>query len=97
MSCSPAFWGSCGHALQHWSGFRLSLLGRAYVAKQVLVSMFTYQASFIPIPAVLLRDFEQAIYTFVAANRPVLHGQLAAAALYPSRETSAHIHACKAA
>ena len=75
--------------IARWSGFRLSLLGRAYVAKQVLVSMFTYHATFIPIPAVLLRDFERAIYTFVAANRPVLDGQLAAAALYPSRETSA--------
>ena len=31
--------------IARWSGFRLSLLGRAHVAKQVLVSMFTYHGT----------------------------------------------------
>ena len=41
--------------IARWSGFRLSLLGRAHVAKQVLVSMFTYHGTFVPVPADILR------------------------------------------
>ena len=71
--------------IARWSGFRLSLLGRAHVAKQVLVSMFTYHGTFIPVPEQLLRQLCTAVYTFVAANRPVVAG---AAHLYPSRDVS---------
>ena len=42
--------------IARWSGFRLSLLGRAHVAKQVLVSMFTYHWTFIPVPADILQQ-----------------------------------------
>ena len=55
--------------IARWSGFRLSLLGRAHVAKQVLVSMFTYHGTFIPVPADILRQLCTLVYTFVAANR----------------------------
>ena len=51
-----------------WSGFRLSLLGRAHVAKQVLVSMFTFHGTFIPVPEQLLRQLCTAVYTFVPAG-----------------------------
>ncbi|CAL5220132.1 g2089 [Coccomyxa viridis] len=71
--------------IARWSGFRLSLLGRAHVAKQVLVSMFTYHGTFIPVPEQLLRQLCTAVYTFVAANRPVVAG---AAHLHPSRDVS---------
>nr|BAA25763.1 reverse transcriptase [Chlorella vulgaris] len=70
--------------IARWSGFRLSLLGRAYVAKQVLASMVTYHATFIPVPQDLLQRLCRAIHTFVAANRPVTPG--AAAALFPSKD-----------
>ncbi len=40
--------------IARWSGFRLSMLGRAYVAKQVLASMVTYHATFVPVPQELL-------------------------------------------
>lgn len=70
--------------IARWSGFRLSLLGRAYVAKQVLASMVTYHATFIPVPRDLLERLCRALHTFVAANRPVALG--AAAALYPGKE-----------
>jgi len=71
--------------IARWSGFRLSLLGRAHVAKQVLVAMFTYHGTFIPVPEQLLRQLCTSVYTFVAANRPVVAG---AALLYPSRVIS---------
>ena len=70
--------------IARWSGFRLSLLGRAYVAKQVLASMVTYHATFIPVPQDLLQRLCRAIHTFVAANRPVTPG--AAAALFPGKD-----------
>ena len=55
------------------------------MAKQVLVSMFTYHGTFIPVPEQLLRQLCTAVYIFVAANRPVVAG---AAHLYPSRDVS---------
>ena len=58
--------------IARWSGFRLSLLGRAHVAKQVLVAMFSYHGTFISVPEQLLRQL--SVYTFVAANRPVVAG-----------------------
>ena len=73
--------------IARWSGFRLSLLGRAHVAKQVLVSMFTYHGTFVPVPAdIILRQLCRSVYTFVAANRPAAAG---AAHLFPSRAISA--------
>ena len=39
-----------------WSGNRLSLLGRAHVAEQVLVLMFAYHGTFVPVPADILRQ-----------------------------------------
>ena len=55
--------------IARWSGFRLSLLGRANVAKQVLVSIFTYRGTIIPVPADILRQLCTSVYTFLAANR----------------------------
>ncbi|CAL8467796.1 g7339 [Coccomyxa elongata] len=69
--------------IARWSGFRLSLLGRAYVAKQVLASMVTYHATFIPVPEHLLARLCRAIHTFVAANRPVISGTQAP--LFPGK------------
>lgn len=69
--------------IARWSGFHLSLLGRSYVAKQALVSMFTYHATFISVPQPVLAQLTAAVYTFVAANRPLTAG---AAALFPSRD-----------
>ena len=70
--------------IARWSGFRLSMLGRAYVAKQVLASMVTYHATFVPVPRELLERLCRAIHTFVAANRPVTGS---AAALFPGKAT----------
>ena len=74
--------------IARWSGFRLSLLGRAYVAKQLLASMVTYHATFIPVPSQLEKRLCTALHTFVAANRPVLSGT--SARLYPGKDTCFH-------
>ncbi|BDA47893.1 probable LINE-1 retrotransposable element ORF2 protein at N-terminal half [Coccomyxa sp. Obi] len=74
--------------IARWSGFRLSLLGRAYVAKQLLASMVTYHATFIPVPSQLEKRLCKALHTFVAANRPVLSGT--SARLYPGKDTCFH-------
>ncbi|BDA46021.1 probable LINE-1 retrotransposable element ORF2 protein [Coccomyxa sp. Obi] len=74
--------------IARWSGFRLSLLGRAYVAKQLLASMVTYHATFIPVPSQLEKRLCTALHTFVAANRPVLGGT--SARLYPGKDTCFH-------
>ncbi|CAL8465738.1 g5274 [Coccomyxa elongata] len=70
--------------IARWSGFRLSLLGRAYVAKQVLASMVTYHATFIPVPEHLMARLCRALHTFVTANRPVIGGTQAP--LFPGKE-----------
>ncbi|BDA49663.1 LINE-1 retrotransposable element ORF2 protein [Coccomyxa sp. Obi] len=67
---------------------RLSLLVRAYVAKQLLASMVTYHATFIPVPSQLEKRLCTALHTFVAANRPVLGGT--SARLYPGKDTCFH-------
>ncbi|BDA51426.1 probable LINE-1 retrotransposable element ORF2 protein [Coccomyxa sp. Obi] len=74
--------------IARWSGFSLSLLGRAYVAKQLLASMVTYHATFIPVPSQLEKRLCTALHTFVAANRPVLGGT--SARLYPGKDTCFH-------
>ena len=74
--------------IARWSGFRLSLLGGAHVAKQALVSIFTYHGTFVPVPADILRQLCTSVYTFVAAKRPAAAG---AAHLFPSRAISARI------
>ena len=71
--------------IARWSGFRLSLLGRAHVAKQVLVSMFAYHGTFISVPADIPRQLCPSLHTFMAANRPAAAG---AAPLLPSRAIS---------
>ena len=72
--------------IARWSGFPLSTLGRVYVAKQVLASMVTYHATFVPVPQELLERLCRAIHSFVAANRPVTGS---AAALFPGKATCA--------
>ena len=49
--------------IARWSGFRLSLLGRAYVAKLMLASMVVYHVTFIPIPEHLLTGLCRALHT----------------------------------
>jgi hypothetical protein len=71
-----------------WSVFHLSLHGRSYVAKQVLVFMFTFHATFIPVPQQLLAQLSSAIYTFVAGNRPLT---ASVGSLYPSREVCTRV------
>ncbi|CAL8468455.1 g7995 [Coccomyxa elongata] len=63
-----------GGKIARWPGFRLSLQGRAYVAKQLLASMVTFHAIFILGPSQLEESLFTALHTFVAANRPVLGG-----------------------
>ena len=60
--------------------------GQGTCRQAVLVSMFTYHATFVPMPADLLRQLCTSVYTFVAANRPAAAG---AAHLFPSRAISA--------
>ncbi|BDA47100.1 hypothetical protein COCOBI_09-5550 [Coccomyxa sp. Obi] len=74
--------------IARWSGFSLSLLGRAYVAKQLLASMITYHATFIKVPSQLEKSLCTALHTFVAASRPVLGGT--SARLYPGKDTCFH-------
>ena len=47
--------------------------------------MFRYHGTFKPVPEQLLRQLCTSLFTFVAANRPVVAG---AARLYPSRDVS---------
>ena len=63
-----------GGKIARWPGFRLSLQGRAYVAKQLLASRVTFHAISIPGPSQLLKSLFMALHTFVAANRPDLGG-----------------------
>ena len=53
--------------MARWSGFRLSFLGRAHVAKQVLMFIFTHHATFVPVPADILRQFCTSVYTFFSS------------------------------
>ena len=52
-----------------WCIRNLSLVGRVYVAKQVLVSMLTYLAGFVSPPAAQQRHLLNLVYTFIAKNR----------------------------
>ncbi len=54
------------------------------VAKQVLASMITQHATFVPVPRELLEWLCRTMHTFVAANRPVTGS---AAALFPGKAT----------
>ncbi|BDA51424.1 hypothetical protein COCOBI_18-3020 [Coccomyxa sp. Obi] len=80
--------------IARWSGFRLTLLGRSYVfffgyvAKQLLASMVTYHATFIPVPSQLEKRLCTALHNFVAANRLVLGGT--SARLYPGKDSCFH-------
>ncbi len=51
-----------------WRIRNLSLVGRALVAKQVLGSMLTHLAGFVPLPAAQRKRLLTLVYTFVASN-----------------------------
>jgi hypothetical protein len=57
-----------------WRQHRLSWLGRAYVAKQVLASMVSYHATFIPPPRHLQARLAHLISAFVAGASPAEGG-----------------------
>ena len=61
-------------------------MGRAYIAKQILMAQFVYHATFIPMPLGIRSQVCTAIYSFVAAGRPADAG---AGQLYPARDTCA--------
>ncbi len=67
-----------------WSSFRSGFIGTTCVAKQMLASMVTYHATFIPVPEHLLTRMCRALHTLVAANRPVIGGTQAP--LFPGKE-----------
>ncbi|CAL8466114.1 g5650 [Coccomyxa elongata] len=73
--------------IARWSGFRLSLLGRASVAKQVLTSMVIYHATFISVPEHLLIRLFRTLHMFVAGNK-ASHQRHAGtlAPLFPGKE-----------
>ena len=72
--------------IRRWEGHGLSFMGRAYIAKQILMAQFVYHATFIPRPLGIRLQVCTAIYTFVAADRPADAG---AGQLYPARDTCA--------
>ena len=72
--------------IRRWAGHGLSFMGRAYIAKQILMAQFVYHATFIPMPLGIRLQVCTAIYTFVAAGRPADAG---AGQLYPARDTCA--------
>ncbi len=57
-------------AAVHWSQHRLSHLGRAHVAKQVLCSMLSYHAAFVPAPRDAWRSICSLVYAFVGGATP---------------------------
>lgn len=58
-----------------WRQHRLSWLGRAYVAKQVLASMVSYHATFLPPPRQMLARIAHIISAFVAGASPAAGGE----------------------
>jgi hypothetical protein len=57
--------------IRHWQRFDLTAVGRAHVAKQVLASVFSYHATFLPVPEAELTAITRAIKGFVWGNRLV--------------------------
>jgi hypothetical protein len=71
-----------------WSSSSLSLLGRAYVARQCMASMFTYHATFVPPPDTFLRRAAGLFATFVECGARADPSRRAAG-LHPNRGVSA--------
>lgn len=57
--------GSVAARVQHWRTVDLTLLGRIYVAKQVMAATVTYHASFVQPPPRQLRSMQRLIDGFV--------------------------------
>jgi len=70
-----------------WATSSLSLLGRAYVARQCMASIFTYHATFVPPPAAFLRRVADLFATYVALGERASPGR-PAAKLFPNRGVS---------
>ena len=68
-----------------WCQRNLSQVGRVHVAKQVLVSMLTYLAGFIPPPPAHLSQLLALVHTFIASNRLADPSEAVRCSLYPRR------------
>jgi len=70
-----------------WATSSLSFLGRSYVARQCMASMFTFQATFVPPPQAFLKRAADLFATFVACGERASPGR-PAAKLFPNRAVS---------
>ena len=66
--------GGIAARIRHWSRLDLSLLGRAQVAKQVLASTFSYQATFLAPPEALLTSLTRLLLGYVLRGTLVEEG-----------------------
>ena len=76
--------GSVVAAAAHWRQVRLSYLGRAHVAKQVLAAIAVYHATFVPPPPALWRRITAVISAFVA-DSSLADGQVGGGISHPGR------------
>ena len=70
-------------AAANWSRSNLTLIGRVHVAKQVLVSMLSFLASFVAPPPPLLQRMLSLVHTYVASGRVADEGDTACCRLHP--------------
>ena len=76
--------GSVVAAAAHWRQVRLSYLGRAHVAKQVLAAIVVYCATFVSPPPALWRRIVAVISAFVA-DASLADGELGGGISHPGR------------
>lgn len=74
-------------AAAHWSQHRLSYIGRAHVAKQVLAAILVYFVSFVLIPPHIWHCIRGVIGTFLA-GAPVAGGGLDGRLRHPSQRVA---------
>ena len=80
--------GSVVAAATHWRQVRLSYLGRAHVAKQVLAAIVVYYATFVTPPPALWRRITAVISAFVA-DASLADGELGGGVSHPGRHIAA--------
>jgi hypothetical protein len=51
--------------VSHWRSVPLTILGRAYVAKQLMTSVITHLATFVDLPPQRLRDIQALIDGYI--------------------------------
>ena len=52
-----------------WSRFKLTYAGRVHVAKQVLASVLSFHAMFLPVPHELLQEMSRLLQGYVVRER----------------------------